>query len=357
MARISIERHDTHFAGQPFWAQHLYLVYESDRRAEYVVRAGPDGGFLGIGVDMRIEANVPIEQSADARGGESPAARSSTELEFDGRTADAAWGLIVRYARMIDNAGYGYNLLRENSNAFVGAMISAAGGDPETMLPTGMDASSAVGLPYWTSIVADISPPPNGNLVGTNVADTLRGIQIDDVILGLGGNDIILCGDGDDIARGGTGADRINGQRDDDRLFGDAGDDLLQGAAGEDRLFGQAGNDRHFGGAGNDLIAGGPGADLVAGGTGDDLLYGGAGPDRFDFAANEGRDIIGDFEDGVDLLRIRAAGIDEYDDLVVRPAGDDVWLAFAGTTLLLKHTDFDAFGPADVLILPADALA
>ena len=109
---------------------------------------------------MDIEINVPIARSEDDRDGDTPQDRSSTALDFPGLTDDQAWSIMVKYARGIDAAGTEYNALGENSNAFVGALLHAAGGDPGAMLPRrdqrrrGRRASCS-----WRDIVSDVTPP------------------------------------------------------------------------------------------------------------------------------------------------------------------------------------------------------
>lgn len=80
-------------------------------------------------------------------------------------------------------------------------------------------------------------------LVGTGVADRIRGFGGNDVLAGLAGNDM---------------------------LDGGRGDDELQGGDGDDLLYGGPGNDRLYGGEGNDWLDGGEGWDYLEGGPGDD---------------------------------------------------------------------------------------
>lgn len=144
----------------------------------------------------------------------------------------------------------------------------------------------------------------------------------------------------------------------DDILSGMGGDDLLDGARGRDRLQGGAGKDHLAGGADADLLFGGRGADVLVGGLGADTLSGGTGRDTFsyDFAREsrpaERRDVIADFESGLDRLSL--AGIDA--DTMER--GDQAFAyigrrAFSGTAGELRHrgpllsADVDGDGRAD----------
>ena len=113
---------------------------------------------------------------------------------------------------------------------------------------------------------------------------------------------------------------------DKDKIFGTGGGDVILGYADSDDIQGFSGNDILDGGTGYDLLDGGEGDDRLKGGTGDDTLtggkgrdvmYGGAGSDEFviyskkDSVVGAGRDVIADFETGIDVLnfwRIDANG-------------------------------------------------
>ncbi len=226
---IFIEARPVRLIGAPLPAQHLYLVQRDDIGSEYVLSATASRTLPLFGATLEVEVNRPIESSNDARGSDTPAARLSTELAFDLGT-DAAWTLMVKYAREIDAADYDYRIFSTNSNAFVGAMIAAAGGEPDAMLPEGLRASAAVGYASFERIAGDIRPPTDGSLRGTPFADVIDGIQVGDVIFGYGGDDTLRAGRGDDRVYGGTG---------NDTLTGGAGADELRGGRGHDRLWGQ----------------------------------------------------------------------------------------------------------------------
>lgn len=114
------------------------------------------------------------------------------------------------------------------------------------------------------------------------------------------------------------------------------------------------GNDYFKGGMGRDNVSGGAGHDWLDGGAGNDFLVGGEGWDRFIFANGSGRDSIGDFQDGIDVvdlsgyrdakgerlefadLRISASGTNAY---VALPGGETI--AFSNfAPRLLDETDF-----------------
>jgi cytochrome oxidase Cu insertion factor (SCO1/SenC/PrrC family) len=69
-------------------------------------------------------------------------------------------------------------------------------------------------------------------------------------------------------------------------------------------------NDVISGGAGNDIIFAQGGDDLITGGLGNDTLVGGKGIDTFIYqSVNDGADTVVDFQNGIDLINIRALGV------------------------------------------------
>ena len=116
------------------------------------------------------------------------------------------------------------------------------------------------------------------------ITDDDRGREIN----GRGGNDRFYGGAGNDVLIGGSGRDTLYGQVGDDVLHGGDHNDTLSGGPNDDLLYGDGGDDRIFGGR--------LGKDTLYGGAGDDHLWGRAGGDIFVFGANEGRDVIHDFD-------------------------------------------------------------
>ena len=175
--------------------------------------------------------------------------------------------------------------------------------------------------------------------LGSQEADQVWGLAGNDYLDGRGGNDTLDGGLGNDTLIGGAGDDLLIGGAGGDRLDGGAGFDIasyrtaaagvvadlasplanrgeaqrdafvgidgLEGSAFADTLSGDAWGNLLRGGAGNDRLDGRAGNDTLEGGAGDDLLIGGIGADCFIF--DGGRDIIADFEDGIDRILIDAA--------------------------------------------------
>lgn len=109
-------------------------------------------------------------------------------------------------------------------------------------------------------------------------------------------------------AVGGAGNDTITGNALANRLHGRGGDDTISGGGRADILAGGRGNDVLAGGRGNDRLFGGAGDDLLTGGAGSDRLMGGAGADTFVFSFGSRRDVVLDFENNIDTLRIHGFG-------------------------------------------------
>jgi hypothetical protein len=284
--QIFIEADEAEVAGLPLGQMHLYLVFRDTDGAEYVIRSGPESPLLPWFGDMKVEVNVPIAASSDARGSETPEDRASTPLDFAGLSDDQAWALMVKYARLIDMANTPYELLGENSNAFIGALLAAAGGDPKSMLPFGVGTDEAVGFSDYPDLLARVPPPSDGTMRGTEGADQIAGIQVDEVILALAGDDAVWAGRGDDQVQGHGGSDR---------LYGEVGADTLVGGAGKDRQYG--GTDDQ----------------------GDAFIF----TARAQRAAGAERDLVFDFMRGVDDLDLREI------DARSATAGDDAF-AWAG---------------------------
>ncbi|MBX9700562.1 MAG: putative Ig domain-containing protein [Acetobacteraceae bacterium] len=210
-------------------------------------------------------------------------------------------------------------------------------------------------------------------LAGTAAADNLFGTAWADRLQGLGGNDVLIA---TSVAAAGVLGDTLEGGEGADVLFGSARADLLDGGSGIDTMTGLGGDDaylvddardrivedalggydtitatasfsmpRHVevlrldagarkgsgngqdnlildldtvgtttantlrGAGGNDTLLGGRGNDVLIGGAGADDLTGGPDADRFRYAApEEGGDLLRDFASGIDRIEVSAAG-------------------------------------------------
>lgn len=149
----------------------------------------------------------------------------------------------------------------------------------------------------------------NGGEAKGTTTITVDGYTEYTIVEGTGGSDVLVAGDGKDMLEGGAGDDTLlaGGGNDmvdagagNDRVVAGDGNDIVEGGSGNDALMGGAGNDTLHGGAGNDVLNGGSGNDTLNGGAGNDVLTGGSGADTFVFAAGSGRDVVTDFQAGVD---------------------------------------------------------
>ena len=151
---------------------------------------------------------------------------------------------------------------------------------------------------------------------------------------GDGSNDIVFTGI-DSFAfrdlRG--GADIINTGGGADLLSGGGGNDLLNGGGGNDKLFGGAGNDR--------LIAG----------FGNDRLTGNAGVDRFEYdrLIRQGSDIITDFTNGADRIRIVGGSMADVAISSVNSGLDTRIVLDSGTVIVLEDVVRSTINSADFL--------
>lgn len=215
----------------------------------------------------------------------------------------------------------------------------------------------------------------NDFLYGEGGNDVIGGGPGHDLIGGGAGNDVTSGGWGRDVVYGGAGNDTMAGSFDADEVYGEAGDDTLGGGAGNDKIWGGAGDDSIgagddddflWGGTGHDFLAGGNGDDTLLGeqgndglngGSGSDILTGGSGGDEFIFSSlTLGEvDVITDFEDGYDLIRIHgidAAGMQgRLNALTPTDTHDGVELTYGGHLILLRDVFVDTLGVEDFIFI------
>ena len=163
-------------------------------------------------------------------------------------------------------------------------------------------------------------------------------IKYDDHSWKFGGNsnDSLSGSSGNDTIDGGDGNDLINGYSGHDTLIGGDGDDIITGDGGT----GYAGNDILFGNAGNDDLRGRDGNDQIDGGTGSDIIRTGSGSDKIILRIGDGgntladADIITDFTDGIDKLRLDG-GLLFSQDMIAQGSG-----AYTSDTIISKGSEY-----------------
>ena len=236
-----------------------------------------------------------------------------------------------------------------------------AGGEGEDSLAGGSGADILRGDADNDTLSGDAGADA---LFGGEGDDSLLGGADADQLRGEGGRDTLEGGDGVDLLFGGEGDDSLLGGADADQLRGEGGNDTLQGGDGTDTLSGGEGDDtyvvdslsdlileapgggsdtvaatlssgttiylrpeiealvlggtadsrgvgqelanRMTGNAGSNWLYGGDGDDTLLGAGGNDVLFGQAGADLFIIGADEGIDVIADFEPGVDRIELLA---------------------------------------------------
>lgn len=136
-----------------------------------------------------------------------------------------------------------------------------------------------------------------------------------------------------DNLTGGDNSTYLSGAAGNDTLRGGGVNDTVVGGVGDDSLGGDDGRDRLAGGEGADILVGGADADTLIGGAGADQLAGEAGADRFVFQPLSERDVIMDFEDGVDRI-VLWSGV-SFDDLAIRGSGPNAVIAVGSVEIVL----------------------
>ena len=203
-----------------------------------------------------------------------------------------------------------------------GRVFGGAGNDMFSVSDPQAQIFEAIGEGSFDHILSTVSfsllnvgEVENLTLLGTAADGT--GNALDNIITGNIAANRLFGEGGIDQIYGADGADLLDGGLDDDILFGGIGDDRLVGRTGADTLNGDDGEDMLVGGGGNDNLVGGEGDDTMIGGAGRESLTGGTEADQFVFRAitdsgttTQTRDIIADFQAGLDVLVLSAIDAD-----------------------------------------------
>ena len=203
----------------------------------------------------------------------------------------------------------------------------------------------------------------NDVMIGGDSRDVLNGDTHNDVLYGFGDDDLIDGGKGDDFASGGGGNDVFINKHGFDVLIGDDGNDIFKifenavayGDSGKD-VFKIIGKTNAFGGSGRDKFH-------LKGNETERYVYGDRGKDTFSIFNGGGT--IGDFQPGVDTLKLKGAwdGSEisfEEDEFGVAMIGNSNEYFFIGRTSLEIQTALDSGNNNYLLaannnpILPAD---
>ncbi|MBL0371014.1 calcium-binding protein [Rhizobium sp. KVB221] len=108
-----------------------------------------------------------------------------------------------------------------------------------------------------------------------------------------------------------------------------------------------------IGNAGDNTLNGMAGFDILQGGAGNDRLLGGSQSDVFIFSKGFDKDVIGDFEDGMDMIDLgNFKGIDDFADVsgLLKQEGADVTIRFGdGDVLRIENIDKASLTTSDFL--------
>ena len=187
------------------------------------------------------------------------------------------------------------------------------------------------------------------SFIGTKAAELLNGTSGNDAFRGAGGGDTLVGGAGDDtynvfdahdtaIENANEGIDTVN-----------ATVSFTLGANIENlTLF----SDQTYGGGNalNNIINGGAGSQLLDGKGGNDVLTGGAGADVFVMALGGGKDVITDFQNGVDAVRLDNFGLTSFGQvqaLMVQQGADVALNLSTGEEVLFRSHKISDFSAAD----------
>lgn len=253
----------------PAGSAKLYLVYRDDSGVEYVIRGGKQSGQLVM------YTGGLLQDSVDARGGDTPADRGSKLVKLSGGIDEEdAWAIMNKFAETIEDQGLLYsNFLpgRFNANAAITTLLRFIGVDPDPLVASVSSNFARTFFKTSKNIAFDFE---------------LRGTLYDDVMVGRGGDQILHGLEGRDRMKGGSGSDTLYGDAGPDILFGGTGNDYLDGGDDWDELWGEGGNDHLSAGSGLDVLRGGRGSDTLIAGEGFDKLYGDAGNDLLEAEAD-----------------------------------------------------------------------
>jgi serralysin len=124
---------------------------------------------------------------------------------------------------------------------------------------------------------------------------------------------------------------------------------------GNDKLTGNDSANRLASGAGSDTLVGNGGNDTLIGGAGKDYLTGGSGADSFAFSAGDSalgadRDIVTDFEKGIDKIDLHDAGAKSFvgGALFSGVAGEVRYVSWTDTTVIELDSNGDRIADLQV---------
>ncbi|MEQ1941760.1 family 16 glycosylhydrolase [Mesorhizobium sp. VNQ89] len=229
----------------------------------------------------------------------------------------------------------------------------AGNADPSLIAQLMIDEIVAYQLPEYTleNFTLRTSATNTRYIEGTNGNETLHGTDGNDFINGRLGIDTLI---------GGLGDDTYNVNHRDTKVVEDfnGGIDTIRASVSyalpdhveNMHLVGNNSANSATGNALPNIIIGNGGANVITGGGSNDILTGGAGADTFVFKRGDGSDIITDFENGLDVVRLDDHGFSTFEEVraAMTQVGDDTYLALTSfDTLVFRDTLVSDFSAKD----------
>ncbi|MFM2279457.1 MAG: hypothetical protein RLZZ444_1688 [Pseudomonadota bacterium] len=266
----------------------------------------------------------------------------------------------------ISGAQYGVNIMGENSTFINRGTVT--GGNSNVGIYLGSDSGTIINYGTITgSDAVDMSAAKSGvtlknfgsleyGAVLSDAEDVFYNSKgnIDGTVYGGDGNDEYYLdanaiGHVDELANEGRDAVYANASW---KLGANFEELYLMGKANINGQ-GNAGSNDLFGNSGNNKLNGGGQADALWGGAGYDMLFGGGGADGFYFKANGGKEIVRDFQDGIDGLVLHVDT--ELTNLQFvkqhgANVGDDLVITYDGTTMVIENIHKNQITDADFFV-------
>lgn len=335
-------------------------VYEVDANHSTVVALGENDSYLEV-ITVTTKDGTPFDMLIDVKGYNDPAIIGGDDYVSVLKTEDHDWDGLLEVGGTLtyeDVDRFDYGFKAEVIDTDYGQLTMTEHGEWSyaadrsnediSSLQAGQSIYEYVtvhandGTAHTITITIE---GKNDSIYGTSGRDTLIGNDYADTIYGFDGNDYIFGFDGGGFLYGGKGSDAIYGGDGNDITKGEDGNDAIYAGGGNDRMLdGGAGDDLIHGGDGNDIIYGNSGSDFISGDAGNDILYGDY-PDSYDadqyadtfyFGPNSGKDVIRDFDDGLDIIDLSYHGI-TFDDLTIREEIGDTVISFNDTEIRLDN--------------------